>query len=172
MIPRITFILVVFFAASLLFAQENYLMVEAPSISGGAEFNIMLQEAIRNGNVDMFRYFGPSTPPPPYSPSAITTFDGFDFDDNPTYNGGFRFIPPDPIGVAGNDRVIAVVNTMIECRTKTGTLLWIDDLAGFFSSLNPTTFTFDPKVIYDQYEDRFVVVDLEVVEPGFQPQCR
>ena len=51
-------------------------------------------------------------------------FEGFGFDDNATENGGFRFIPPDPIGAAGKSRVIAVVNTMIESRTKGGTLKW------------------------------------------------
>lgn len=40
--------------------------IEKTEISGGAEFNIMLEEAIRNGNVDMFRYFGQS--PPPHRP--------------------------------------------------------------------------------------------------------
>ncbi len=39
----------------------------------------------------------------------------------------------------------------------------------FFTSLIPTTTTFDPKVIYDQYEDRFVVVDLERVDAGVNP---
>ena len=91
------------------------------------------------------------------------TFEGFGFDDNATENGGFRFIPPDPIGAAGKSRVIAVVNTMIESRTKGGTLKWRDSLNGFFAPLAPTTFTFDPKIVYDHYEDRFVVVTLEVV---------
>jgi hypothetical protein len=45
-------------------------------------------------------------------------FEGFGFDDNSAENGGFLFIPPDPIGAAGKSRVIAVVNTMIEARTK------------------------------------------------------
>jgi len=161
---------ITFYFSPQLFAQPQIEYIEKTEISGGAEFNIMLQEAIRNGNVDIFRSLGQSNPPPPYSPSAITTFDGLDFDDNATYNSSY-FIPPDPIGVAGDDRVIAVVNCMIECRNKTGTSLWIDDLAGFFSSLTPTTSTFDPKVIYDQYEDRFVVVDLERVgtEAGTDP---
>jgi hypothetical protein len=149
--------------------QDKIYTVEETEISGGAEFNIMLQEAIRSGNIDNFINTGGTTPLEPNTPNTITTFDGFDFDDNPIYNGGFYFIPPDPCGVAGLNRVIAVVNAMIECRDTTGTLIWQDDLAGFFTSLTPTTFTFDPKVIYDQYEDRFVVVDLERVDAGLNP---
>lgn len=34
-------------------------------------------------------------------------------------------------------------------------------MASFFTSLTPLTGTFDPKVIYDQYNNRFVVVTLE-----------
>ncbi len=150
--------------------QDKIYAAEETTISGGAEFNIMLQEAIRSGNLDNFIYSGNFTPPITNSPNTITTFDGFDFDDNSILNGSV-FIPPDPSGVGGLDRVISVVNTMIECRDTTGTLIWQDDLAGFFTSLTPTTFTFDPKVIYDQYEDRFVVVDLERVgtAPGTDP---
>lgn len=90
------------------------------------------------------------------------TFEGFGFDDNRTETG-FLFIPPDPIGAAGKDRVIAVVNTMIEARSQTGSLLWRDSLRDFFAPLSPATFTFDPKIVYDHYTDRFVVVTLEVV---------
>jgi hypothetical protein len=93
-------------------------------------------------------------------------FEGFGFDDNAAENGGVLFIPPDAIGAAGKSRVIAVVNTMIEARNKGGQLKWRDSLAGFFAPLNPLTFTFDPKIVYDQYEDRFVVVTLEVVQTG------
>ena len=94
--------------------------------------------------------------------TMTTTFEGFGFDDNRTETG-FLFIPPDPMGAAGRDRVVAVVNTMIEARDKEGTLLWRDSLRDFFAPLSPTTPTFDPKIVYDHYADRFVVVTLEVV---------
>ena len=51
-------------------------------------------------------------------------FLAYNFDDNSTETG-FLFIPPDPIGAAGPDRLISVVNVGIECRNKTGTLLWL-----------------------------------------------
>jgi hypothetical protein len=60
--------------------------------------------------------------------------------------------------------LISVVNVGIECRNKSGTLLWRDSLKDFFSSLGALTlgtWTFDPKVVYDHYENRFVVVTLE-----------
>lgn len=97
------------------------------------------------------------------------TFEGFGFDDNPTENinpstgAGVRFIPPDPIGATGHSRVIAIVNSMIETRTKSGQLKWREGLRDFFALLSPTTFPFDPKIVYDQYEDRFVVVALEQI---------
>jgi hypothetical protein len=90
-------------------------------------------------------------------------FLGYNFDDNGTETG-FVFIPPDPIGAAGPDRVIAVVNVGIECRNKTGTLIFRDALKDFFSTLGAATlgtFTFDPKIVYDHYANRFVVVTLE-----------
>jgi hypothetical protein len=90
-------------------------------------------------------------------------FEGFRFDDNAGENDGFRFIPPDPIGAAGNSRLIAVVNSMIESRNKGGALKWRTGLADFFAPLAPGDYPFDPKIVYDQYEDRFAVVALELI---------
>ncbi len=104
---------------------------------------------------------------PSLSATIGTAFEGFGFADNPTVNSGFIFIPPDPMAAAGTDRLVAVVNSMIEMRNKTGAaLVSFKSLEDFFSPLGglPTTLetpTFDPKVIYDQFEDRFVIVDLE-----------
>lgn len=92
------------------------------------------------------------------------SFLGYNFDDNATENGGFLFIPPDPMGAAGLDRLIGVVNTGLECRTKTGALLFRDSLKDFFSPLGAQTLGtngFDPKIVYDHYEDRFLIVTLE-----------
>jgi|GEM_PF-5120830 len=91
-------------------------------------------------------------------------FLGFNFDDNATENGGFLFIPPDPMGSAGPDRLVAVVNAGIEGRSKLGALLFRDSLQDFFSPLGAQTLgtkCFDPKIVYDHYEKRFVVVALE-----------
>ena len=65
------------------------------------------------------------------------TFEGFGFDDNATENSGVFAIPPDPSGAAGSDRVIAVVNIMIEARTKVGVLLFRDSLIPTGIDQNP-----------------------------------
>jgi hypothetical protein len=60
--------------------------------------------------------------------------------------------------------VLAVVNIGIECRDKTGVLIFRDSLHDFFAPLGPQTLgtlTFDPKVVFDQFNGRFVVVALE-----------
>ncbi len=103
------------------------------------------------------------------APAPAVTFDSLDFDDN-SANVSSVFIPPDPIGAAGPDHVVNVVNVSIQFHTKAGAGL-LDSVAGapitgislasFFSPLAPLNFTFDPKVIYDQHAGRFVVVTLE-----------
>jgi hypothetical protein len=63
--------------------------------------------------------------------------------------------------------VIAVVNLMIEARTKGGALDWRDSLIDFFAPLaaiplSHDGFLTDPKIVYDAHEGRFVVLTLEV----------
>ena len=66
------------------------------------------------------------------APGISTNFLGFGYDDNATETGAVS-IPPDPMGAAGPDRLVAVVNSMIEARSKSGVLLWRDSLADFFA---------------------------------------
>lgn len=101
----------------------------------------------------------PSASPP------IFGFDTQDFDDNATLTG-FRFIPPDPHGTVGPNHVIAVNNVAIGAYTKAGANVFLQSLQTFFGS---PTFTFDPKAIYDQFTNRYLVVTLEQVEAGTNP---
>lgn len=142
-----------------------------PSVGSGGLPESSGESAFFGSTEGQFSFPGPA-PLSPGPPVIDQTFEGFGFDDNATENGGFVFIPPDPIGAAGKDRVIAVVNTMIEARNKGGGLEWRDSLFDFFSPLGGATlgtFTFDPKVTYDQYEDRFVVVTLERLNAFVNP---
>ena len=143
----------------------NIISHEIPEPSGGSQIGSRLSSEGAYLGPDSWLGVTPESAQVPTPGATIgATFEGFGFDDNATENGGFVFIPPDTMGAAGTDRLIAVVNTMIEARTKAGALLWRDSLADFFSPLAGATlgtFTFDPKVVYDQFEDRFVVVTLE-----------
>lgn len=109
------------------------------------------------------------------APSVQKAYGSFTFDDNAELNDGFRFIPPDPMGAASHSRLVAVVNTMIESRNFGGKLKWRTSLRDFFSPLGEATlgtYTFDPKIVYDRYEDRFVVVTLEQTQQNPTDESR
>jgi hypothetical protein len=100
---------------------------------------------------------------PSGAPPLGVSFGGFNFLDNATNTGGWYFIPPDPIGAAGPFHVVNVGNVTIQWFNKVGVQQNQQSLQSFFAPLGPPlgTFTFDPKVIYDQYAERFVVIALE-----------
>ncbi len=96
--------------------------------------------------------------PPPVS----TSITGLNFDTEAAQSG-FYHIPPDVHGAAGTNDIGYVVNTSIDFFTKAGVSRagFPQSLASFFTSLSPQTTTFDPKILWDQYENRWVVVTLE-----------
>ncbi|MCA9092340.1 MAG: hypothetical protein KDA68_02540 [Planctomycetaceae bacterium] len=104
----------------------------------------------------------------PGAPSVVTSIEGLNYDENAT-NTGFYAIPPDPHGAVGPNHVVSVVNTSIEWHTKAGVQENSQRLGknsstivgSFFEPLTPANKLFDPKVIYDQISERFIVVALE-----------
>jgi hypothetical protein len=79
----------------------------------------------------------------------------------------FFNIPPDPCGAAGTSTLVAVVNSMIEILNKDdGSLIAQSGLQAFFGV---TGSVFDPKIIYDDYEQRVVVVALFRYFSGANP---
>ena len=158
---------ILFFFHSL--AQNIELTMEEPTISAGAEYLQYLQRMINSGMADELKFNGIIEKfNKPTEISAITTIEGINFDEDAA-NGQYYHIPPDPIGAAGPNHVVSVVNTSIEWHTKAGVQQNSQRLGknvttaagSFFASLTPLNSTFDPKVIYDQYNGRFVVVTLE-----------
>jgi hypothetical protein len=70
--------------------------------------------------------------------------------------------PADPIGAIGTDAILTAVNTRVAAyRVDGSTLLAPTRLADLVRFPNGTEL-FDPKVIYDQYADHFVLVYLAV----------
>ncbi len=84
---------------------------------------------------------------------TLLTFDSLDQFDS----GGY---PPDSSGAAGPDHVVNVVNFDFAFHDKTtGAITASDNLFSLFTLAQ--TSTFDPKVVYDPFHDRFVIVTLE-----------
>jgi hypothetical protein len=143
---------------------------ETPQISGGGE------ASGRPLPIDQPPP-GPTFTPGPLgrvaSPYGVIgpSFVGFGYDDNFT-ESAFRTVPPTPNGAAGTTRLVAVVSSMIEVRTKSGVLVARDALKDFYGPLAGCailTFPFDPKVTWDPYQSRFVVVALERANAGVNP---
>ncbi len=81
--------------------------------------------------------------------------------------GQSGWVPPDPTLAVGPNHVVVTVNQDIAFYTRAGTLTFFNRLnssgsPGFFEPVGGGSFTFDPKVFYDHYTDRFVVVAPEV----------
>lgn len=68
--------------------------------------------------------------------------------------------PPDPDIAVGPNHVVEVVNSSIAFYKKDGTKVLEQTFQNFFKTISPEAFDFDPKVIYDQLANRFVVLDL------------
>ena len=92
-------------------------------------------------------------------PFIIHNIDGPDLNTD----GNYLRIPPDPYVAAGPDHIMMVINSLIFIRDKrTGKQIQINPMAmfNFIDGISP----FDPKIIYDQFHNRWVTVWLHVDE--------
>ena len=95
--------------------------------------------------------------------SITNTILGLRYDDNFAENG-VKFTPADSHGAVGASRLVSAVNSMLEVRQKDGTLRFRDGFQSFFSSIAQaldTNFFFNPKVVYDEHQGRFLVLVLQ-----------
>jgi hypothetical protein len=72
-------------------------------------------------------------------------------------------IPPDPILAVGPDHIMALVNRDFAVFSKDGSNLQQIRAPTWFSNIVPGNNAFDPKVIYDHFDERWVMVWLAVV---------
>lgn len=133
------------------------------TISGGAEYVINLEKgkvprALPNHQVSSNYPEGSESRVSSNLIGSVTAAIDFEQDGS---NTGYYHIPPDNTGCAGPDHFLLAVNTSIEWYTKARVRQHSEDLKDFFSPNSPTYHIFDPKVLYDQYNDRYVVVMLE-----------
>lgn len=109
---------------------------------------------------------------PPWAAKLFGTvgpaFDAITYDVNINETGG-AFIPPDPNAAVSPNHIVIVTNVTMQVRSKAGSLLAQRSLRSFFTSLSPQTFTFDPKVVWDEHAQRFVLVALEQTDASNPP---
>ncbi len=67
-------------------------------------------------------------------------------------------IPPDPIMAVGPNHIIMCVNTRFRIADKNGTILKTIESDSWFATALTNASPFDPQVIYDQFDHRWVMV--------------
>lgn len=72
------------------------------------------------------------------------------------------FIPPDPYVAVGPTHIMAVVNSRFRIYDKQGTVLSTIEASNWYNSTLSGADPFDPKITYDQYAKRWVMVWLNV----------
>jgi len=91
-------------------------------------------------------------------PQAPTTGSGFDSLDYTECCGGGGNVPADSELAVGPNHIIAVVNVAFESYDKNGnSLQGPTTFSSFFSGTPNCSNVFDPNVIYDEKEDRFIL---------------
>ncbi len=78
---------------------------------------------------------------------------------------GSSTVPPDSTGAVGPAQVLTVTNHGLQAHTKTGAFLGAVSTWTFWGMFNPA-FPFDPRVIYDPVQQRFVVIALDYRSSG------
>jgi hypothetical protein len=91
--------------------------------------------------------------PPSFPPVTLESFPGI-----PQTNS----IPPDPYLAVGPDHVMQVVNTSFRISDKSGNTLKTIGATQWFANVWPGSGAFDPKVHYDHYSGRWIMVWLQV----------
>jgi hypothetical protein len=74
---------------------------------------------------------------------------------------GLTSIPPDTMGAAGPNHLMATLNTQVRIQDKSGTTISTVSLDSFWSTVNGGGGTFDPKIYYDTGGNRFIFVAMD-----------
>jgi PKD repeat protein len=82
------------------------------------------------------------------SPGPVNNFNGLN--DNSTS------IPPDVNGAVGPNHIMVTLNTQVRIQDRNGVVLSTVTLDNFWSPLGGLTSTYDPKILYDHFSDRWL----------------
>ena len=108
--------------------------------------------------------------PAPTIPGPLANFEGLSNQDN--FNTfGFRVNPPDPNGEVGPSNYVEMINLVFGIYNKAGTLLVgpVDTgtLWSGFAVSDCTDPSGDPVVIYDQFNDRWILTQFTTAGPEY-----
>jgi len=84
------------------------------------------------------------------SPAPDTTFTGL-MDDGTS-------IPPDVNGAAGSNHLMQTLNTDVRISDRNGSELFTTSLSTWWSPMPGSGSTFDPKIVYDPYQNRWIMI--------------
>lgn len=84
------------------------------------------------------------------APTILSSFNGIDDAGN--------VIPPDPHMAVGPNNVMATVNVEFGIWDKQGNKLFGIDADSWFSNVLPAADPFDPQIIFDHYQNRWVMI--------------
>ncbi len=73
-----------------------------------------------------------------------------------------QYVPPDPIIAVGKEHIIAAVNSTFRIFDKNGVHIKTIDADEWFGAVIPNVSTFDPIVMYDHFDDRWLFEMLHV----------
>lgn len=69
-----------------------------------------------------------------------------------------RVIPPDTHGAVGLNHLMVTLNTQVRIQQRDGTPILTTSLAGFWGAAGGSSGVFDPRVLYEPYSGRWIVV--------------
>jgi hypothetical protein len=92
-----------------------------------------------------------ATEPLVASPPPLASFQALS-DDN-------SYVPPDTQGAVGPNHLMVAHNTQVRIQNKSGTAISTTSLNNFWFSLGHSSM-FDPRVLYDRFSDRWIMVSL------------
>lgn len=76
------------------------------------------------------------------------------------------WIPPDCTAAVGTTHVVQGVNSSFAFFTKAGNQTFLQGSNQFFAGTGASSFQFDPRVVYDHYNDRFIMTMLAQDDNG------